>query len=287
MYDLKVLFAVGLLCSLSITSNGAINAQQIDSSSQTSAASIDRQMSDEARTPPRGSSFYFALKYKILRSWEKTVDAAGLHNLLNQNQKAYTLFKPDLDKMTQDCSPPRRSGSLTKLEMEQIRQCISAPREDVLSKLFAIENQPDLQRVLRCHVVPQKIMLKDLPNDKELTFKTMEPGCTITVRAKHSQAPEMKAVVVGETRQCSMQGIGNVVCVATGRNTRYVPTGKMEYRTQLFVNNDSTGTRLETDVIYKGGGNYVVYDSIGGVIIPPDLKGKYGGLPAGGRPLTD
>jgi uncharacterized surface protein with fasciclin (FAS1) repeats len=285
MYDLKVLFAIGLLCSLSITSNGAINAQQIDSSSQTSATTIDRQMSDRARVPSRGASFGYTVTNRITPSWEKTVDAAGLHSLLNQNQKAYTLFKPKFDKMTQSCRPSKPSGSLTKVEMQEQRsQCISAKKDGVY-KLFAIENQPDLQRVLRCHVVPQKIILKDLPDDKELTFETMEPGCTITVRAKHSQTPEMKEVGE-EIRKCGMQSLGNVVCVATGRNIRYVPTGKIENSTQLVVNNGKR-RKFQTDEINKGVGNYIVYDSIDGVIIPPDLKSKYGGLPAGGRPLTD
>jgi uncharacterized surface protein with fasciclin (FAS1) repeats len=283
MYDLKIIFTIGLLCSLSIISNGSINAQQTNDSSQNYAASIDRQMSDSARTPPRGSSFYYALTRKIIPSWETTVDAAGLHSLLNQNQKAYTLFKPEFGKMNQSCRPSKRSVSITKVEIQQMRECLSAPRENVLSKLFAIENQPDLQRVLKCHVVPQKIVLKDLPNDKELTFKTMEPGCTITVRAKHSQTPEMKEVVGAGTRRCNWD---NSNCTTTP-TTRYVKTGKIENRTQLFVNNDSTGKRFQTDEINKGGGNYIVYDSIDGVIIPPDLKGKYGGLPAGGRPLTD
>jgi uncharacterized surface protein with fasciclin (FAS1) repeats len=284
MYDLKIIFAIGLLCSLSIISNGSINAQQTNDSSQNSAASIDRQMSDSARTPPRGSSFYYALTRKIIPSWETTVDAAGLHSLLNQNQKAYTLFKPEFGKMNQSCRPSKRSGSITKVEIQQMRECLSAPRENVLSKLFAIENQPDLQRVLKCHVVPQKIVLKDLPNDKELTFKTMEPGCTITVRAKHSQTPEMKQVVTEGMNMCNWD---NSICNGRQQIIRYVPTGKIENRTQLFVNNDSTGKRFQTDEINKGGGNYIVYDSIDGVIIPQDLKSKYGGLPAGGRPLTD
>ncbi len=61
----------------------------------------------------------------------------------------------------------------------------------------------------------------------------------------------------------------------TGQNTRYVPTGKIEKQTQLFVNNNSGGKILQTDEIYKGGGNYIVYDSVVSVIIPPDLKDKY------------
>jgi uncharacterized surface protein with fasciclin (FAS1) repeats len=284
MYDSKIIFTIGLICSLSIISNGSINAQQPDDSSQTASASIDRQMSDRARTSPPGSSFSFQLKYNILPSWEKTVDAAGLHSLLNQNQKAYTLFNPKFDKMNRSCYPSRRLVPYTKVEMQQMRQCTLAPREDVVAKLFAIKNQPDLQRVLRCHIVPQKIILKDLPNDKEVTFQTMEPGCTITVRAKHSQTPEMREVGE-ETRKCGMQGF-NVVCVATGRNIRYVPTGKIENSTQLVVNNGER-RKFQTDEINKGDGNYIVYDSIDGVIIPPDLKGKYGGLPVGGRPLTD
>jgi hypothetical protein len=125
-------------------------------------------------------------------------------------------------------------------------------------------------------------VLKDLPNDKELTFKTMEPGCTITVRAKHFQTPEMKVV---EEKTNGWDYSRNIP--TTGQNTRYVPTGKIENYTQLFVNNDSTGRRFQTDEINKGGGNYIVYDSTDSVILPPDLKGKYGGLPAGGRPLTD
>jgi uncharacterized surface protein with fasciclin (FAS1) repeats len=281
MYDRKTIFIIGLICSLSIVSDEAINAQQMDNASQNSSANIDQQMSDTARKPPRGSSFGFALTRKIIPYWETTVDAAGLHSLLNQNQKAYTLFKPNFAKMQQGCRPTRRSRALTKVEMQQIRQCISAPRENVVAKLFAIENQADLQRVLKCHVVPQKIMLKDLPNNKELTFKTMEPGCNITIRAKHFQNPEMK-VVVEKTNRCGGYG----ACIP-GQNTSYVPTGKIENQTQLFVNNDSTGKRFPTDEINKGGGNYIVYDSIDGVIIPQDLKSKYGGLPAGGRPLTD
>jgi hypothetical protein len=45
MYDLRIIFMIGLLCSLSIVSNRSINAQQTDNSSQNSSTSIDRQMS--------------------------------------------------------------------------------------------------------------------------------------------------------------------------------------------------------------------------------------------------
>ena len=286
MYTIKVLFAIGLLGSLSIASNGAANAQQIENSSQTSAATIDRQMSDEARTPLSGTSFNFTVSFSIIRYWEKIVDVAGLHSLLNQNQKAYTLFEPRFDLMRQQhCIPAQRSVSPPNVPYKQILQCMAdAPhKENFLSKLFAMENQPDLQRVLKCHVVPQKIILKDLPNDKELTFKTMEPGCTITLKAKHSQNPEMKSVSE-QTSNCGMQGIGNVVCVPSGQITRSVRTGKTANRTELFFNGISKN--FQTDEINKGVGNYIVYNSfIEGVILPPDLKGKYENSPP--RPLTD
>jgi uncharacterized surface protein with fasciclin (FAS1) repeats len=284
MFYSRIVFTIGLLGSVFIVSSGAINAQQTNNSSQNSFASIDQQMSDNARKPPRGSSFYYGLTRKIIPSWETTVDAAGLHTLLNQNQKAYTLFKPGFDKISKGCYP-KRSRSLTgleaKVEQQKISQCVGMSRKN-LTSLFAIENQSDLQRVLKCHVVPQKIILKDLPNDKELIFRTMEPSCTITVRAKHSQIPEMRAIIEKTNGWDSSLNVRT-----TGQNTRYVPTGKIENYTQLFVNNSGTGGRFRTDEISKGVGNYITYDSFIGVIIPPDLKSKYGGSPASGRPLTD
>ena len=255
--------------------------------SQSSSASIDQQMSEKARKPPRGSSFYYQLTRGIIPYWETTVDAAGLHTLLNQNPKAYTLFKPNFSGLNQSCAPRRSSKPFTNEELDSLRQCISAPKRDVVSELFDVKNQSDLQRVLKCHVVPKKILLKDLPNDKDITFQTMEPGCTVTVRAKHLQVPEQKAVTQQNPRDCGLAGIGRVVCTGTGETTRYVPTGKILNLTDLFINKIRVARSLPTDGINKGNGNYIEYDVIDGVTLPPDLQIKYAKPPAGGRPLTD
>jgi uncharacterized surface protein with fasciclin (FAS1) repeats len=250
MYEIRRIWTIGLLLSLSILPSGSIYAQQVESSSQGSSASIDRQKSDEARTPLNGSSFGYTLN-KIINSWELTVDAAGLHTLLNQNQKTYTLFKPDFRSIDQKY------------------------------KLFDIKNQADLQRVLKCHVVPQKILLKDIPNDKKVTFQTMEPGCTITMRAKHRMARVTKQVGVARgTIDCNYHISTGRTCTTgvTGVSTVY--TGETYSETDLVVNNVDPGpisrNIFSTNTVGKSAnGNYIEFDVTHYVMAPRDLAKKY------------
>jgi uncharacterized surface protein with fasciclin (FAS1) repeats len=248
MYEIRRIWTIGLLLSLSILPSGSIYAQQVESSSQGSSASIDRQKSDEARTPLNGSSFGYTLD-KIINSWELTVDAAGLHTLLNQNQKAYTLFKPDFRSIDQK------------------------------HKLFDIKNQADLQRVLKCHVVSQKILLKDIPNDKKVTFQTMEPGCTITMRAKHRMARVTKDIQVKITEYCSVTS--DLHCSDITRNSvRTIYTGETYSETDLVVNNVDPGPILRnifpTNTVGKSAnGNYIEFDVTHYVMAPRDLAKKY------------
>jgi hypothetical protein len=248
MYEIRRIWTIGLLLSLSILPSGSIYAQQVESSSQGDSASIDRQKNDEARTPLGGSSFGYRLT-KIINSWELTVDAAGLHTLLNQNQKTYTLFKPDFRSIDQKY------------------------------KLFDIKNQADLQRVLKCHVVPQKILLKDLPNDKKVTFQTMEPGCTITMRAKHRMVRATKDIQVKITEYCSITS--ELGCNTTTRDSvRTVYTGETYSETDLVVNNVDPGPTLRnlfaTNTVGKSAnGNYIEFDVTHYVMAPTDLAKKY------------
>ncbi len=241
MFNRKFCLAVSVLFS-STLAIGSISQARAVKLSQESSAALDRRMSEEARTPPRGSSFYYRLTRGIIPYWETTVDAAGLHTLLNQNPKAYTLFKPNFDKMDRK----------------------------MMAKLFALENQADLQRVLKCHVVPSKILLKDLPSLKEVTFVAMEKGCSFKILVEH--------VKLEETTRYD---------VATGR-TYNPPRVRILNRTTLRINNyrrPGAGT-FDTDIIPKGKGNYVQYDEISDeVMMPLDLARKY--AVSGERPLTD
>ena len=249
MYEIRRIWTIGLLFSLSILPSGSIYAQQVESSSQGSSASIDRQKSDEARTPLGGSSFGYTLSYKIINSWELTVDAAGLHTLLNQNQKTYTLFKPDFRAIDQKY------------------------------KLFDIKNQADLQRVLKCHVVPQKILLKDIPNDRKVTFQTMEPGCTITMQAKHRMVRATKDIQVKITENCFFSS--NLYCnTATRDVVRTIYTGETYSETDLVVNNVDPGPVIRniftTNAVGRSAnGNYIEFDVTHYVMAPPDLAKKY------------
>lgn len=240
MFNRKFCLVVTVLFS-SALAIGSISQARAVKLSQESSAELDRRMSEEARKPPNGSSFYYRLTRGIIPYWETTVDAAGLHTLLNQNPKAYTLFKPDFNKMNRKA----------------------------LARLFALENQADLQRVLKCHVVPSKILLKNLPSLKEVTFAAMEKGCSFKILVEH--------VKLEETTRYD---------VATGR-TYNPPRVRILNRTTLRINNyrrPGAGT-VDTDTIPKGRGNYVQYDDIDEVMMPPDLARKYAAPTE--RPLTD
>jgi hypothetical protein len=241
MFNSKFCLVVSVLFSGTLAI-GSISQARAIKLSQESSAALDKRMSEEARTPPRGSSFYYRLTRGIIPHWETTVDAAGLHTLLNQNPKAYTLFKPDFDKMDRN----------------------------VMAKLFALENQADLQRVLKCHVVPSKILLKNLPSLKEVTFAAMEKGCSFKILVEHVKFKET-------TRYDNATGI-----------VYNPPRVRILNRTTLSINNyrrPGAGT-VDTDRIPKGRGNYVQYDDISDVMMPPDLARKYAATPSE-RPLTD
>ncbi len=256
----KFRFAIAVLIALvSIGSNIQIDKADANPTTKESAAEIDspkdrlrqRHKAQEASIAPSEQELKRDRKInQIADSWEKTVDAAGLHTLLNKNKEIYTLLKFDFYR-----------------EME-----ISAIR-----KLFAPENQADLQRIVKCHVIPFRLLKTTIPNGSTVVLKTMENGCTAKVRGEFIEklVPEENTTSQSNGTDCSYEGsIGGLPVRRCRETSRSVTrkTGRMitYSKTKIWIDGD----RVDEDP-NGGGGMYIPY-RIYKMKMPPDLQLKYG-----------
>jgi uncharacterized surface protein with fasciclin (FAS1) repeats len=179
----KFRFAIAVLISLvSIVSNIQLDKADANPANKESAAETDRRRTQEVFSTPSEEERRRDRKInQIADSWEKTVDAAGLHTLLNKNKQSYTLLRFDF-----------------KREME-----MSAKR-----KLFAPENQTDLKRIVKCHVIPFTLSKTTIPNNSTVVLKTMEDGCTVKVRGEFVEelVPETETTSRSNGTDCSYEG---------------------------------------------------------------------------------
>jgi hypothetical protein len=241
----KFRFAIAALITLiQIVSNIQLDRADANPTNKESAAEIDRHKTQELFSTPSEEDLRRDRKInQIADSWEKTVDAAGLHTLLNKNKEIYTLLRFDFYR-----------------EMK-----MSAKR-----KLFAPENQADLQRIVKCHVIPFRLLKTTIPNSSTVVVKTMEDGCTAKVRGEF-----IEKLVPEETTTTLDYGT-NPNCTGSlcRRELRTVTrkTGKMVLysKTKIWIDGDEVN-----EAPNGGGGMYIPYQ-IYKMKMPPDLQLKYG-----------
>jgi hypothetical protein len=241
----KFRFAIAALITLiQIVSNIQLDRADANPTNKESAAEIDRRKTQELFSTPSEEDLRRDRKInQIADSWEKTVDAAGLHTLLNKNKEIYTLLRFDFYR-----------------EMK-----MSAKR-----KLFAPENQADLQRIVKCHVIPFRLLKTTIPNSSTVVVKTMEDGCTAKVRGEF-----IEKLVPEETTTTLDYGT-NPNCTGSlcRRELRTVTrkTGKMVLysKTKIWIDGDEVN-----EAPNGGGGMYIPYQ-IYKMKMPPDLQLKYG-----------
>jgi hypothetical protein len=241
----KFRFAIAALITLiQIVSNIQLDRADANPTNKESAAEIDRRKTQELFSTPSEEDLRRDRKInQIADSWEKTVDAAGLHTLLNKNKEIYTLLRFDFYR-----------------EMK-----MSAKR-----KLFAPENQADLQRIVKCHVIPFRLLKTTIPNGSTVVVKTMEDGCTAKVRGEF-----IEKLVPEETTTTLDYGT-NPNCTGSlcRRELRTVTrkTGKMVLysKTKIWIDGDEVN-----EAPNGGGGMYIPYQ-IYKMKMPPDLQLKYG-----------
>jgi hypothetical protein len=241
----KFRFAIAALITLiQIVSNIQLDRADANPTNKESAAEIDRRKTQELFSTPSEEDLRRDRKInQIADSWEKTVDAAGLHTLLNKNKEIYTLLRFDFYR-----------------EMK-----MSAKK-----KLFAPENQADLQRIVKCHVIPFRLLKTTIPNSSTVVVKTMEDGCTAKVRGEF-----IEKLVPEETTTTLDYGT-NPNCTGSlcRRELRTVTrkTGKMVLysKTKIWIDGDEVN-----EAPNGGGGMYIPYQ-IYKMKMPPDLQLKYG-----------
>jgi uncharacterized surface protein with fasciclin (FAS1) repeats len=248
----KFRLAIAVLISLiSIVINIHLDKANANPANKESAAETDRRRTQELFSTPSQEDLRRDRKInQIVDSWEKTVDAAGLHTLLNKNKKIYTLLKFDF-----------------KREMEM----------SALRKLFAPENQADLQRIVKCHVIPFRLLKTTIPNNSTVILKTMENGCTAKVRGEFIEnlVPEEETTNQSNGTDCSYEGsIGGLPVTRCRETSRSVTrkTGRMitYSKTKIWIDDD------QVDEAPNGGGGLYIPYQIYKMKMPPDLKIKYG-----------
>lgn len=248
----KVRFAIAVLISLvSIVSNIQLNKADANPANKESAAETDQRRTQEVFSTPSEDELRQDRKInEIVDSWEKTVDAAGLHTLLNKNKEIYTLLKFDF-----------------KREMEM----------PALRKLFAPGNQADLKRIVKCHVIPFRLLKTTIPNNSTVMLKTMENGCTAKVRGEFVEnlVPETETTSQSNGTDCSYEGSIEGIPIRRCRETsRSVTrkTGRMitYSKTKIWIDDDQVD-----EAPNGGGGRYIPYQ-IYKMKMPPDLQIKYG-----------
>ncbi len=248
----KFRFAIAALITLiQIVSNIQLDRADANPTNKESAAEIDRRKTQELFSTPSEEDLRRNRQInQIADSWEKTVDAAGLHTLLNKNKEIYTLLRFDFYR-----------------EMK-----MSAKR-----KLFAPENQADLRRIVKCHVIPFRLLKSTIPNGSTVVVKTMEDGCTAKVRGEFIETlvPEETTTSQSNGTDCSYEGSIEGIPIRRCRETsRSVTrkTGKMVLysKTKIWMDGDEVN-----EAPNGGGGMYIPYQ-IYKMKMPPDLQLKYG-----------
>jgi hypothetical protein len=248
----KFRFAIAVLISLvSIVSNIQLDKANANPANKESAAETDRRRTQEVfSTPSEEERRRDRRINEIVDSWEKTVDAAGLHTLLNKNKEIYTLLKFDF-----------------KREMEM----------PALRKLFAPGNQADLKRIVKCHVIPFRLLKTTIPNNSTVVLKTMENGCTAKVRGEFVEklVPEEKITSQSNGTDCSYEGSIEGIPIRRCRETSRSVTRK----TGRMITYSKTKIWIDDDQVEEapngGGGLYIPYQ-IYKMKMPPDLQIKYG-----------
>jgi uncharacterized surface protein with fasciclin (FAS1) repeats len=248
----KFQFAIAVLISLvPIVSNIQIDKADANPANKESAAETDRRRTQELFSTPSEEERRRNQKInQIADSWEKTVDAAGLHTLLNKNKEIYTLLKFDFHR---------------EMKTSDIR------------KLFAPENQADLQRIVKCHVIPFRLLKTTIPNNSTVVLKTMQDGCTVKVRGEFIEqlVPEEKTTSQSNGTDCSYEGsIGGLPVTRCRETSRSVTrkTGRLitYSKTKIWIDGD------QVDEAPNGGGGLYIPYKIYKMKMPPDLRLKYG-----------
>jgi uncharacterized surface protein with fasciclin (FAS1) repeats len=242
----KFRFAIVVLISLiPIVTNIQLDKADANPAKKESAAETDRRRTQEVFSTPSEDELRRDRKInQIADSWEKTVDAAGLHTLLNKNKEIYTLLKFDFHR---------------EMKMSAIR------------KLFAPENQADLQRIVKCHVIPFRLLKTTIPNNSTVVLKTMQDGCTVKIRGEFIEklVPETETISQSNGTNCNYINstqcgrIYNTVTRTTGRMITYS-------KTKIWIDDD------QVDEAPNGGGGLYIPYQIYKMKMPPDLQLKYG-----------
>jgi hypothetical protein len=251
MFTNKFRFAIAVLISfVQIVSNIQLDKADANPANKESAAETDRRRTQELFSTLSEEELRRDRKInQIVDSWEDTVDAAGLHTLLNKNKEIYTLLRFDFHR---------------EMEMSAIR------------KLFAPKNQADLQRIVKCHVIPFRLLKTTIPNNSTVVLKTMQDGCTVKVRGEFIEqlVPEEKTTSQSNGTECSYEGSIAGLPVTRCRDTsRSVTrkTGRMitYSKTKIWIDGDQVN-----EAPNGGGGMYVPY-KVYKMNMPPDLQLKY------------
>jgi hypothetical protein len=242
-----------LLTLVPIVCNIQLDKAAANPTSQESDAELDRRKAQEVFNK---KDVIWRRKIGITQissDWQKTVDAAGLHTLLSKNKQPYTLlaFNFQLDMQTED-----------------------------IKKLFAPENQADLQRILKCNIIPFTLSKANVPNGSTVVLKTMEDSCTVQVRGRFIDElrPEIKqTATVSNGTSCSTEGsIGGLPITRCSETTRpiYKETGRMIKFRSNTIWIDGVAIR-NPDEEPSGNNTYIEYRT-NKMKFPPDLQLKYG-----------
>jgi hypothetical protein len=253
MSTTKFRIAIAALITLvPIVCNIQLDRADANPTNQESDAQLDRRKAQEVFNK---KDVIYRRKIgvtEISSDWQKTVDAAGLHTLLSKNKQPYT-----------------RLAFNFQLDMQ---------REDI-KKLFAPENQADLQRIVKCNIIPFTLSKANVPNGSTVVLKTMEDSCTVKVRGSFIDElrPEIKTTTVSNGTSCSTEGSIGGLPITRCRETSS-PVYKETGRTIKFRANtiwiDDVAIR-NPDEEPSGDKTYIQYRTTK-MKFPPDLQLKYG-----------
>jgi hypothetical protein len=149
---------------------------------------------------------------------------------------------------------------------------------DDVEKLFAPENQADLQRIVKCNVIPLKISKDTIPNGSEVELKSLEPSCSYKLKGLYvdTRVPERETLTTSNGTSCSVVGsVGDMPvrrCTPSQQSTSR-ETGRMvRVKSERFwVDNKEVDVRRGRD-----GKNIQVGLRSRDLKMPPDLQLKYG-----------
>jgi uncharacterized surface protein with fasciclin (FAS1) repeats len=184
--------------------------------------------------PPRTNLSPSERRTLCAEDWKGCLRNVGLEKLYRQG--GYTVFVPNFDRIP----------------------------VSTVEKLFALENNLDLQRIILLHVIPDRqLAIKDFQSG-ELDTLLPKNKITILVINKDELVTEKINDVSSETTLIGMR-----INTSTTRTVT-----RKEIKRRVFINNYELFTRTRTGST----GNRTEY-GYQNVIMPPDLVIKYGKIP--------